>query len=147
MLTRPSVPAVLRLLSHAVARPNAHEGNELVLAAQLLAMVARRTQLEPAYIESEVSVYRRVGEMVIAEGLGDVAAMRSALDELDRHSSKGTLAEQGIHAYARASEVLCLAIDATQASNGPAARATLDALLLREQNQAQIVADFSLAGR
>ncbi|OBI52013.1 hypothetical protein [Mycobacterium sp. E796] len=138
---------MLTLLSHAVARPNAHEGSELVLAAQLLAMVARRAEFEPAYIASEVGVYRKLGEMVLAEGLGDVAAMRAALDDLHRHSSAGTPAEHDIQAYALASEVLCLAVDATQASDGPAARATLDALRLREQNQARIVADFTLAGR
>jgi hypothetical protein len=145
MLTRPSIPAVLALLGRTVAQPNAHEGHDLILAAQLLAMTARRAEFEPGYLASEVSTNRAVGEMVVAEGLGDTAAIRNVLDELDAHISAGTVAAQDNRAYALASEVLCLAIDATHTITGAAAEATMAALALREEHQTQIVGDFTVA--
>ncbi|ODR16922.1 MULTISPECIES: hypothetical protein [Mycolicibacterium] len=147
MLTRPSIPAVLTLLGRAVAQPDVHEGNDLILTAQLLAMTARRAELEPGYIESEVRAYRAVGEAVVAEGHGDTVAIRAALDELDSHLSSGSVAAQDFRAYSLASEVLCLAIDATRGATGPATEATAAALALREEHQAQIVGDFTVAGR
>ena len=50
-------------------------------------------------------------------------------------------------AYALASEVLCLALDATFDVPGPARDATAAALGLRVSNQARIVGDFTIAGR
>jgi hypothetical protein len=147
MLTRPSIPAVLALLGRAIAQPNAHEGADLILGAQLLAMTARRAEFEPSYIASEVRANRAVGEMVVVEGLGDTAEIRDALDELDAHISAGTVAAQDNRAYALASEVLCLAVDATHTSTGAAAEATAAALALREDHQTQIVGDFTVAGR
>lgn len=147
MLSRPSIPAVLSLLSHAVAQPNAHDGNDLILTAQLLALTSRRAEFESTHIAAEVRTYRALGETVIAEGRGDTVALRAALDALDAHTSSGAVAAQDLTAYALASELLCLAIDATHTSLGPAAEATTAALALREQNQAQIVGDFVVAGR
>jgi hypothetical protein len=147
MLTRPSIPAVLSLLGHAVAQPNAHEGNDLILTAQLLALTSRRAELEPSHIASEVRTYRALGETVVTQGLGDTAAIRAALVELDAHASSGAVAAHDLKAYALASEILCLAIDATHSRTGLAADATAAALALREKNQAQIVGDFVVAGR
>ena len=105
-------------------------------------------KLEPSHIASEVRTYRALGETVVTQGLGDTAAIRAALVEVDHaHASSGAVAAHDLKAYALASEILCLAIDATHSRTGLGADATAAALALREKNQAQIVGDFVVAGR
>jgi hypothetical protein len=153
MLTRPAAPAVLSLVGRAVTEHARNEtvtqatAGELFLIGQLLAFTSRRVELEPRCIVEEVRANEALGNLVVAEGLGDAQALSTALAELRAHCALGPAESHDRQAYALASEVLCLAIDATFGSLGPARDATIAALALRRSNQAQIVGDFTIAGR
>jgi len=152
VLTRPVAPAVLRLIGHIVSTesmsaPGTANPGELIIPAQLIELTARRVELEPGFIAEEVQDYLQVGELVLSEQLGDTSAMAAAMTDLRAHLAGGQVQAHDTRAYALASEVLCLAIDATAATTGPARTATEAALALRQSNQATIVGDFSIAGR
>ncbi|WP_375500702.1 hypothetical protein [uncultured Jatrophihabitans sp.] len=147
MLTRPSVPAVLDLLSHAVAQPDAGQGHDLALASQLLALTARRVRLEPEFVALEIQAYAEVGELVLAEGLDQDGVVAAVLHDLRDHLARHSSHHFDSRGYALGSEVLCQAIDATHGTTGDAANATAAALALREDHQTQVVGDFTVAGR
>jgi hypothetical protein len=153
MLTRPAAADVLNLLGRAVTDQTRNDAvtpasaGELYLVGQLLALTSRRVRLEPRFIDQEVRTYEALGSLVVSEGIGDTVAIDAALTELRIHCDVGPTEGHDATAYALASEVLCLAIDATFDAPGAARDAMLAALNLRRSNQAEVVGDFTIAGR
>jgi hypothetical protein len=125
----------------------AASAGELYLVGQLLALTSRRVRLEPRFIDQEVRVYEALGSLVVNEGIGDTAAVSAALTELRDHCAAGPIEGHDATAYALASEVLCLAIDATFGTPGAARDSMLAALDMRRSNQSEVVGDFTIAGR
>jgi hypothetical protein len=113
----------------------------------MLAYVARRAELEPSLMAAEIDLYEDLGDHVLREGLGDTDAMSHALAELRTHRASETGVSGGTAAYALASEVLCLAIDAAFSATGSAHDAMTNAVKARRTNQATIVGDFVIGGR
>ena len=126
MLTRPSLSSVLNVLSRATMdQAQAQDFSEssardLFITSQMLAYVARRAEFEPSLMAAEIDIY---------EDLGEAGSSSSAT------------------AYALASEVLCLAIDAAFSATGSVHDAMVNAMRVREINQAAIVGDFVIGGR
>ena len=153
MLTRPASADVLTLLGRAVTDQTRNDAvtaasaGELYLVGQLLALTSRRVRLEPRFIDQEVRVYEALGNLVVISGIGDTDAITAALAGLRDHCATGPAEAHDATAYALASEVLCLAIDATFGSPGAERDAMLAALDLRRSNQTELVGDFTIAGR
>jgi hypothetical protein len=153
MLTRPTIPSVLKVLSRA-ARDQAGGGefsesaaSELFISSQMLSYIARRVELERDQILEEVAVYEDLGHQVVREGLGEADTISRALAELRAHcAAEGSLSDL-LTAYALASEVLCLAIDASFSTTGAVHEAMVAAVKVRQINQANIVGDFVIGGR
>ncbi|EJM24346.1 hypothetical protein PMI22_00757 [Pseudomonas sp. GM21] len=153
MLTRPAAPAVLNLLGRLIASKSVQsaDGNvspmELVLSGQLLAFVARRIEMEPAFILEEVATYQSVGELLLEESVGDQTTIQAALTALREHCARGVTQSHDARAYALASEIFCIAIEETFHVPGRARDAMSAALALRVANQEKVVGDFAVAGR
>jgi hypothetical protein len=153
MLTRPTIPSVLEVLSRAARdQAGAREfsesaASELFISGQMLSYLARRAELEPDQMFEEIAVYEDLGHQVVREGLGKADAISHALAELGTHrTGEGTRSDL-LAAYALASEVLCLAIDASFSTTGAVHDAMVAAVKVRQINQANIVGDFVIAGR
>jgi hypothetical protein len=153
MLTRPAPADVLNLLSRAVTDQTRNDtvtaasAGELYLVGQLLALTSRQVRLEPRFIDQEVRAYEALGNLVVNNGTGDTVAISAALTELRDHCAAGPTEGHDAKAYALASEVLCLAIDATFSTPGAARDSMIAALSLRRSNQSEVVGDFTIAGR
>jgi hypothetical protein len=153
MLTRPTIPGVLKVLSRAARdQAGAREfsesaASELFISSQMLSYLARRAELEPDQILEEMAVYEDLGHQVVREGLGEADTLSRALAELRAHRTGEGSRSDLLTAYALASEVLCLAIDATFSTTGAVHEAMVAAVKVRQSNQANIVGDFVIGGR
>lgn len=153
MLTRPAIPSILRLLGRAVMahaqspEPSQAAAGQLFIISQMLSFLARRAEFEPAQMLEEIQIYEDLGDLVVLQGLGDTEAISAALAALRAHRALGFIETRDTTAYGLASEVLCLAIDATFSASGTAHDAMLCALEVRKTNQANIVGDFVIGGR
>jgi hypothetical protein len=153
MLTRPTIPSVLKVLSR-VARDQAggqelseSTASELFISSQMLAYLARRAELEPHQMLEEIAVYEELGTQVVREGLGEADDISRALAELRAHQTADGTRSDLLTAYALASEVLCLAIDASFSTTSSVHEAMVAAVKVRQVNQANVVGDFVIAGR
>ena len=84
MLTRPTIPGVLKVLSRAARdQAGAREfsesaASELFISSQMLSYLARRAELEPDQILEEMAVYEDLGHQVVREGLGEADTILKA---------------------------------------------------------------------
>jgi hypothetical protein len=153
MLTRPTIPSVLKVLSRAARdQAGAREfsesaASELFISSQMLSYLARRAELEPDQILEEMAIYDDLGHQVVREGLGEANTISRVLSELRAHRADEGSRSDLLTAYALSSEVLCLAIDATFSTTGAAHEAMVAAVKVRQINQANIVGDFVIGGR
>jgi hypothetical protein len=153
VLTRPTIPDILNLLGRAtmdqarVQELSEAAARELFITSQMLAYLARRAELEPSLMLAEIDLYEDLGDQVLGEALGDTDVMARALAELRAHRASQTDSSSGATAYALASEVLCLAIDAAFSATGSVHDAMVNAMRVRRTNQAAIVGDFVIGGR
>ena len=153
MLTRPSLPSVLNVLSRATMDQaqaqdfSESSARELYITSQMLAYVARRAEFEPYLMAAEIDIYEDLGDQVLREGLGDTDGISRALADLRTHRANEAGSSSGATAYALASEVLCLAIDAAFSATDRAHDAMVNAMRVRQINQATIVGDFVIGGR
>lgn len=153
MLSRPSLSSVLNVLSRATMDQaqaqefSASSARELFITSQMLAYLARRAEYEPSLMAAEIDIYEDLGDQVLREGLGDTDGISRALADLRTHRANEGGSSSGATAYALASEVLCLAIDAAFSATGSVHDAMVNAMRVREINQAAIVGDFVIGGR
>lgn len=152
MLTRPTVPALLALLGRVVAEnagaePGDASPNDLGVTAQLLQSASQRAAHEPVFIPEEIELNIAAGNAAIDAGLDADGLIAEALTVIESRLQLGGAAAVDHVAYALSSEVLCLVVDATFATPGPAREAMREALDLRVAHQSQIVGEYTLTGR